>query len=102
MGITLEELKRENEKLKNKVRNQREMEEIGRERQRLMIENMELRNPKTTAFKKNILHGLKSSGKVTMGFLNSLTKPKNNKQNIIKPKKLNKKQKEFGMNDLIY
>jgi hypothetical protein len=101
MGNTLEELKRENQRLKNRVQSQREIEEIGRERQRLMQENMELRNPKTTAFKKNILRGLKSGGKVTMGFLDSITKPKNNKQNIIKPKRV-KKQKEFGMNDLIY
>lgn len=90
MGNTLEELKRENQRLKNRVQSQR-----------LMQENMELRNPKTTAFKKNILRGLKSGGKVTMGFLDSITKPKNNKQNIIKPKRV-KKQKEFGMNDLIY
>lgn len=47
---TLEELRRQNQKLRNKKAAREEIARIGRERARLMKENRQLKNPKRTAF----------------------------------------------------
>lgn len=60
---TLEELKRENERLKNIDQAKEEIRQIDKERLILEKENRALRNPKKVRFVKKITGGVKDLGK---------------------------------------
>ncbi len=72
---TLEQLKRRRSILKARDEARRDMKKIGLERKKLKKEITELKNPRTTAFRKNLKHGLVHGGKGTLQFLDYITRP---------------------------
>ena len=78
MGKSIEQLRKEVEGLR-KVNEQRQrllktrnLQEI--EKKRLERELKDLKNPKSKAFKKNLVKGLKKTGKSTYSWLDSIVK----------------------------
>ena len=76
----IEELKKEIEKIKrdNEVKERRlrniqegkgEMKQLGRDKKNLQRQLKKLKNPKSSAFKRNVRKGVISGGKKTFGFL---------------------------------
>lgn len=66
-------IKKDNERKEQRLRNfaesKREIKDIGREKKTLEGELKRLRNPKSTAFKRNVRRGIISGGKKTFNFL---------------------------------
>lgn len=73
--VTLEELKRENAKLRARESSRQDMRRIQRERQQLVEENKDLRNPRSTAFKKNLGRAIRRGGSATLRFIDKQTRP---------------------------
>jgi len=72
---TTEQLKREIERLKNRQQSKADIKKIGRERKALVQEIVDLRNPKTTVFKKNLAKGVRVGGRGLLKFLDNITEP---------------------------
>lgn len=72
---TLQELERRRDVLRAKAEAKREIKQAGRDRKKLQKEIKDLKNPRTTIFKKNLKKGLIFGGKKTLQFLDDITKP---------------------------
>ncbi len=69
-------IKKENERKERKLRNisegRMEMKQLGRQRTSLERELKQLKNPESTAFKRNVKKGLVSGGKGTARFFRNV------------------------------
>ena len=72
---TLEELKRRKDVLQARAEARREMEQVARDRKKLQKEIKDLRNPRTTAFRKMLKKGVMAGGRGTLKLLDDLTRP---------------------------
>ncbi len=72
---TLEELKRRRDVLQARDQSRREIKKIGEDRKRLQREIKDLKNPRTTAFKKMLSKGVMAGGRGTLKLLDDLTRP---------------------------
>ncbi len=75
MPVHLTKLKRERDKLKAKLASQKDFAKIQRERKELMKEIAALKNPRSTAFRKNVKRGLIKGGRSTLKYLDDITRP---------------------------
>ena len=73
---TIAQLKRERDKLKAKLASQKkDFPKLQRERNQLMQEIKALKNPKSTTFKKFLKKSLIKGGRVTLKYLDDITRP---------------------------
>ena len=72
---TLEELKRRRDVLQARDQSRREIKKIGEDRKKLQREIKDLKNPRTTAFKKMLSKGVMAGGRGTLKLLDDLTRP---------------------------
>lgn len=73
--VTNEELRREIAELKKNQQKMKENAALRKQKQSLMREVKDLKNPRTSAFKSNLKKGLKTGGKSTLHFLDVITRP---------------------------
>ena len=72
---TLQQLKRRRDLLRARDQSRKDFRKIQIERSKLKKEIRELRNPSTTAFKKNLKKGIIIGGRSTLNYLDNLTRP---------------------------
>jgi|TARA_Y100000310_G_scaffold312242_1_gene359355 hypothetical protein len=91
---SLEQLRREKQKLLNQAQARREIAQIGRERNQLKKEVRDLRNPKTAVFKRNLSSGLRAGGRATFRFLDRITEPAPVRRRTIKKSPIRRKRRK--------
>jgi len=96
---TLQELKRENERLKNRMKSREEIHKIGIERDKLRRENKELRRPVLTKVKIASGKFLVGVGNKSAKFLKNSVTPTKQKKTKTTSKKT--KYKPLNMGDLL-
>jgi len=76
---TLQELQKQRDLLRRKrqteLESKRDMLRIQREREELKREIRDLKNPRTSAFKRNLGRGIRTGGRATLRFLDRITEP---------------------------
>jgi len=72
---TLEELRRERDRLRNKRQSKQEIRAIGFERAKLKTEIRELKTPRRTAFKRAVGRGVRSTARGAGSFIEGLIAP---------------------------